>query len=59
MVDPAWGWDDWEPIAEEYYDGDGKLYGWENTILPDVYIHQEIEDIRQGKDTVIEWVLAQ
>ena len=58
-VGSAWGWDEWEPIAEEYYDADGKLYPWENTILPDVYIHQDIEDVRQGKDSVIEWVLAQ
>lgn len=45
--------------AEAYYNEDGDLYPWENTILPDVYIHQEIEDVRQGKDSVIEWVLAQ
>ena len=28
-------------------------------ILPDVYVYQDIEDIRQGLDSVIEWVLAQ
>lgn len=44
---------------EEFYGEDGKLYEWENTILPDVYVYQDIEDIRQGKDTVMEWVLAQ
>ena len=58
MADPAWGYDEWE-LTEEYYDEDGKLYPWENTILPDVYVYQDIEDIRQGKDSVIEWVLAQ
>ena len=36
-----------------------RLYEWENTILPDVYVYQDIEDIRQGKDSVVEWVLAQ
>lgn len=36
-----------------------RLYEWENTILPDVYVYQDIEDIRQGKDSVLEWVLAQ
>ncbi|MBD5160446.1 MAG: hypothetical protein HDT14_00195 [Oscillibacter sp.] len=46
-------------IGEEYYDEDGKLYPWESTILPDVYVYQDIEDIRQGKDSVLEWVLAQ
>ncbi len=48
-----------EPIAEEYFDEDGNLYGWECTILPDVYVSQKIEDIRQGRDSVIEWVLRQ
>ena len=33
MADPAWGYDEWE-LTEEYYDEDGKLYPWENTILP-------------------------
>ena len=50
---------DWTPVAEAYYDEDGKLYPWENTVLPDVYVYQDIEDIRQGKDSVLEWVLAQ
>ena len=48
-----------QPIADEYYNENGRLYPWENTILPDVYIYQDIEDIRQGKDSVLEWVLAQ
>lgn len=47
------------PVFEEYYDENGKLYEWENTILPDVFVYQDIEDIRQGKDSVIEWILAQ
>ena len=59
VIDPAWGWDDWEPITEEHYDEDGRLYEWEYGVLPDVYVHQDIEDIRQGKDSVLEWVLAQ
>ena len=52
-------WYDAETDVEKYYDEDGKLYPWESCILPDVYIHQDIEDVRQGKDSVIEWVLAQ
>lgn len=46
-------------IREVQYDENGKLYEWENTILPDVYVYQDVEDVRQGKDSVIEWVLAQ
>ena len=46
-------------VYEEYYDEDGRLYQWETCIQPDVYVHMDIEDLRQGKDTVIEWVLAQ
>lgn len=40
-----------------FYDENGKLYEWENTVLPDVYVSQTIEDIKAGKDSVIEWVL--
>ena len=66
MLSNAW-WDSAEdmpefgvlPVYEEYYDENGRLYPWESTILPDVYVYQDIEDIRQGKDSVIEWVLAQ
>ena len=47
------------PIYEEYCDEDGRLYKWETCIQPDVYIHREIEDIRQGRDSILEWVLAQ
>lgn len=47
------------PIYEEYYDEDGRLYEWETCIQPDVYVHLDIEDLRQGKDSVLEWVLAQ
>lgn len=52
-------WHDGDPIVEVQYDENGKLYEWESTILPDVFVYQDIEDIRQGKDSVIEWVLAQ
>ena len=44
---------------EEYYDEDGRLYEWETCIQPDVYVHMDIEDFRQGRDSVLEWVLAQ
>lgn len=47
------------PIFEEHYDEDGRLYPWENTILPDAFVYLDIEDLRQGKDSVMEWVLAQ
>lgn len=40
------------------YDENAKLYEWENTVLPDVYIANTIENIRQGRDTALEWVLA-
>lgn len=57
MLSNAW-WDG-EPIVEVQYDENGKLYPWESMILPDVYVYQDIDDIRQGVDSVIEWVLAQ
>lgn len=41
------------------YDENDKLYEWEDTVLPDVYIANTIEEIRQGKDAALEWVLAQ
>lgn len=53
------GFSEAQPIAEEYFDEDGNLYDWECTVLPDVYVSQNIEDIRQGKDSVLEWVLRQ
>lgn len=55
----ATDWWDGSAAAEEQYDENGRLYPWEYTVLPDVYIEQDIEDTRQGKDSVIEWVLAQ
>lgn len=55
----ATDWWDGSAAAEEQYDENGRLYPWEYTVLPDVYVSQNIEDIRQGKDSVIEWVLAQ
>ncbi len=42
-----------------YYDEGGKLYPWENTVLPDVYISQDVEDVKAGKDSVIEWIMEQ
>ncbi len=53
------GWYDTGAPVEAYYDEDSRLYPWEDTVLPDVYIHQDIEDLRQGKDSVIQWVLEQ
>lgn len=53
------GWYEGYNYAGAVYDEDGKLYEWENTVLPDVYIHQDIEDIRQGKNSALEWVLKQ
>lgn len=47
------------PITEVQYDEDGKLYEWENTILPDVYVEHTLEDLQEGRDGVMEWVLAQ
>ena len=46
-------------IYEEHYGEDGRLYPWETCIQPDVFVHKDIEDLRQGVDTVMEWVLAQ
>lgn len=45
--------------VDAYYDENGRLYPWENTILPDVYVYQDIGDIRQSRDSVLQWVLAQ
>ena len=53
------GWYEGSDPAWTAYDEDDKLYEWENTILPDVYVHMDIEDIRQGKNSILEWVLAQ
>lgn len=53
------GWYEAGTIGEAYYGEDGRLYPWENTVLPDVYVYQDIEDIRQGKDSVLAWILAQ
>lgn len=46
-------------IYDEYYGEDGRLYQWETCIQPDVFVHLDVEDLKQGKDTVMEWVLAQ
>ena len=53
------GWHEGDNPENTVYNKDRRLYEWENTILPDVYVYQDIEDVRQGKDSVIEWVLAQ
>ena len=52
-------WYDGNDFAGAVYDENGRLYEWEDTILPDVYIHPDIEDARQGKTSALEWVLAQ
>lgn len=51
------GWQDTAISKEPLYDENGKLYEWENTILPNVYVSQTLEDFKEGKDSVIEWVL--
>lgn len=45
------------PNGNTHYDENGKLYEWENTVLPDVYVSMDVEDVKEGKDTVIEWIL--
>lgn len=52
-------WNKGTAIAEEQYDENGKLYIWENKILPDVFISQDVDDIRQGDDSIFLWVLRQ
>lgn len=51
------GWQDGRTSEEPLRDENGKLYEWENTVLPDVYVSQKIEDVKEGKDSVIEWIL--
>lgn len=51
------GWQDAVTSKDPLYDETGKLYEWENTVLPDVYVSQTIKDIKAGKDSVIEWIL--
>ncbi|MDE6993890.1 MAG: hypothetical protein K2P41_05635 [Lachnospiraceae bacterium] len=46
-------------VYEEHYGEDGRLYQWETCIQPDVFVHKDVEKLRQGIDTVMEWVLAQ
>lgn len=58
-VSVATGWYEGNDFAGVAYDENGRLYEWENTILPDVYIHPDIEDARQGKTSALEWILAQ
>ena len=58
-VSIATNWYEGSDFAGAAYDENGRLYEWENTILPDVYIHQDIEDIRQGKNSALKWILAQ
>lgn len=45
------------PKNDFVYDEHNKLYLWENTVMPDVYVALDVEDMRQGKDSVVEWVL--
>lgn len=58
-VQVSTGWHEGENPENTVLNKMHRLYEWENTILPDVYVYQDIEDIRQGKDSVLEWVLAQ
>lgn len=58
-ISVATNWYEGSDFAGAAYDENGKPYEWENTILPDVYIHQDIEDIRQGKNSALKWILAQ
>lgn len=51
---------EWFPgLHPEEYDKNpnGLPYVWQNTILPDVYVPLDVEDLRQGKDSMVEWVL--
>lgn len=32
---------------------------WESTVMPDVYISTNIQDLAEGRDPALEWVLAQ
>ncbi|HIU44541.1 MAG TPA: hypothetical protein IAB67_09615 [Candidatus Ventrousia excrementavium] len=32
---------------------------WYNTVMPDVYISTDIQDLAEGRDPALEWVLAQ
>ena len=58
VVVADWRWKG-QPNKNIVYDENGKLYEWENTVLPDVFIPLDIEDVRQGKDSALEWVFAQ
>lgn len=43
---------------EEYsHNENGFPYEWQNTVLPDVYVSADAGDFRQGRDSVIEWIL--
>lgn len=52
-------WHEIEGLMEPVYDDEGKLYEWETTVLPDVFVEQDIEDLRLGKDSAMEWVWKQ
>lgn len=44
--------------SEDYLRNENNFpYEWQNTVLPDVYVSMDVEDFRQGKDSVIEWVM--
>lgn len=58
-VQVSTGWHEGENPENTELNKLHRLYEWENTIMPDVYVYQDIEDLRQGKDSVLEWVLAQ
>ncbi len=52
-------WVDGKEPESILYDRDGKLYPWENTVLPDVYLSNTLENARQGRDPVLEWIRKQ
>lgn len=46
--------DEWQPAPESGYPPE-----WYNTVMPDVYIPTDIQDLAEGRDPALEWILAQ
>ncbi len=43
---------------EQYTRNENSIpYEWQNTVLPDVYVSLDAKDFRQGRDSILEWVL--